>query len=388
MLLHFYAIGLLLLALLPAAMTFKNLPLFRKLIQPENDPLAAKSDQQRATVCLPHVSILIPARDEERSIAECVQHALACDSAEEPCEVIVMDDGSTDRTSSICESIANRDPRMRVARSAPLPDGWNGKQHACWQLANLARGQWFLFLDADVRLAPDAIARLMTQVKAQPIDLLSGFPRQVTGTFFERLLIPLMHFILLGYLPLARMRSSPGPEFAAGCGQLFLARREAYEASGGHRAIAASRHDGIQLPRAFRLHGATTDVFDASDIATCRMYDHARAVFRGLAKNATEGIGSPKTIVPFTILLASAAVLPVVSLLIGWLLSWNSIVMVELLVATCLSWAPRFMAARHFQQSWSSALLHPLGVSVFLVIQWWALLAHTLGYQTRWRGRL
>ena len=387
MLLHFYAIGLLLLALLPAAMMFKNLPLFRKLIQPDHEGLAAKRELG-PTVCLPLVSVLIPARDEERSIAECVQHALACDSAAAPCEVIVMDDGSTDRTFLICESIGDRDPRMRVARSAPLPVGWNGKQHACWQLANLASGRWFLFLDADVRLAPDAIVRLMTQVEAQPMDLLSGFPRQVTGTFFERLLIPLMHFILLGYLPFSRMRSSPGPEFAAGCGQLFLARREAYEASGGHRAIAASRHDGIKLPRAFRLHGATTDVFDASDIATCRMYDRALAVLRGLAKNATEGIGSPPTIVPFTILLASAAVLPVVSWIVGWMRGWNAMVMVELTIATVLSLAPRLMAARYFHQSWSSALLHPLGVGLFLAIQWWALLAHALGHQTRWRGRL
>ncbi|MCC6509874.1 MAG: glycosyltransferase family 2 protein, partial [Pirellulaceae bacterium] len=249
----------------------------------------------------PLVSVLIPARDEEASIGECLTSILACSWSN--LEVIVMDDGSSDRTAAICESMAQSDSRVKLMTGRELPMGWNGKQRACWLMALAAQGQWLLFLDADVRLTPDAIPRLIAQAEGEGIDLLSGFPKQVTGTWLEKLMIPLMHFILLGYLPLARMRDSTGAEFAAGCGQLFLARRTAYMTCEGHKSISSSRHDGVKLPRSFRKQRFITDIFDASDIATCRMYHNAQQVLRGLLKNASEGIGSPRTIIIFTILL-------------------------------------------------------------------------------------
>jgi hypothetical protein len=242
-------------------------------------------------------------------------------------------------------------------------------------------------MDADVRLSWDAIPRLLKESHKSQIDLLSGFPKQVTRTWSEKLMIPLMHFILLGYLPIDRMRTSPGAEFAAGCGQLFLARRTAYMACEGHKAISGSRHDGLKLPRHFRKHGLKTDIFDASDMASCRMYHNAREVVVGLLKNATEGIANPRTILIFTLLLAGAAVLPALSLSVaiwkassGWLIA-------ELSVATCVSYLPRLLATQRFDQSWLGAVLHPIGVLVFLLIQWCALLAELCGFRVRWRGR-
>ena len=127
----------------------------------------------------------------------------------------------------------------------------------------------------------------------RPVGLLSGFPHEETGSWLEKLLIPLIHFILLGFLPLGRMRLSKSPAFAAGCGQLFIAQRSAYESAGGHAAIRSSLHDGILLPRAFRRAGQTTDVFDATNLAECRMYRSAKEVWLGLLKNAGEGMASP-----------------------------------------------------------------------------------------------
>ena len=141
-------------------------------------------------------------------------------------------------------------------------------------------------------------------------DLASGIPLQETGTLVEKLVIPLNHFVLLGFLPLARMRRSRHPAYAAGCGQFFLARRSAYEAAGGHAAIQASLHDGITLPRAFRAAGFRTDLCDLTEIATCRMYRTAGDVWRGLAKNATEGLASPGMILPATAILLGGQVLP------------------------------------------------------------------------------
>ena len=189
----------------------------------------------------------------------------------------------------------------------------------------------------------------------------------------ERLVIPLFHFVLLGFLPLGRMRRSRHPAYAAGCGQLFLARRFAYEAAGGHTAICSSLHDGITLPRAFRAAGFRTDLCDLTEIATCRMYRSAADVWRGLAKNATEGLASPGMILPATAILLGGQVLPLGLLAVApWLPPPAACLA---LIATVSSYYPRFAAAWRFRQSWLGAALHPAGIMIFLAIQWHALVA-------------
>jgi hypothetical protein len=123
-------------------------------------------------------------------------------------------------------------PRVKLRAARDLPPGWCGKQHACTVLAGLARSPLLVFLDADLQLAPDGLARLAAFLDASGTDLASGIPRQETVGLLERLVIPLIHFILLSFLPVERMRKSPHPAFSAGCGQLFIARRSSYRLSG------------------------------------------------------------------------------------------------------------------------------------------------------------
>ena len=158
-------------------------------------------------------------------------------------------------------------------------------------------------------------------VSASGADLASGIPHQETVSLLEKLLIPLIHFILLGFLPIRRMRRSRLPSFAAGCGQLFIARAHAYHRCGGHAVIRDTLHDGLKLPRAFRVAGLKTDLFDATDLATCRMYRTAGEVWFGLAKNAGEALAAPAMIGPMTAVLLGGQVLPVILLLLG-LCSW------------------------------------------------------------------
>ena len=195
--------------------------------------------------------MLIPARNEEANIAAACAAVLANEGVE--LELIVLDDASTDRTPEILRGIA--DPRLRVAAAPPLPPGWSGKQHACHVLGGLARHELMVFVDADVRLAPDALARMAGFMQRNRVGLASGFPAQVTLTWSEQLFLPLIHFLLIGFLPMAAMRRSLSPGLGAGCGQLFIARRAAYLRAGGHAAIRASLHDGLTLPRAFRRVG-------------------------------------------------------------------------------------------------------------------------------------
>ena len=187
-----------------------------------------------------------------------------------------------------------------------------------------------------------------------------------------------------------RARAQPSPALAAGCGQWFITRRAAYERAGGHAAIRRSLHDGVMLPRAYRRAGLRTDIFDATDVASCRMYDTSRATLAGLAKNATEGIGAPRTIVPFTVLLVGGQVLPWVlvgaGLLGGWR-DWPGWAIVASVAAAALSAATRIQLDRRFNGSAVGWLGHPLGVAVLVAIQWWALARKLAGAKTSWRGR-
>lgn len=355
------AIAALVLALIPAGVYWANRRHFRP------PPRGAGS--------CPPVSILFPARNEERGIAAALDAALASRDVE--IEVIVLDDHSTDRTRAIVQGVAARDSRLRCIESETLPAGWCGKQFACQQLARAARHDMLLFVDADVQLAPDAVARLVQDAVSGELSLLSGIPRQRTIGWLEKLVIPLIHFVLLGYCPLfARQLRRPG--YAAGCGQVMLVRREAYQAAGGHESIRASRHDGITLPRSFRRAGFATDICDLTGLATCRMYDSARALWQGLAKNAGEGLGSPRGIVPWTIFLLGGSVLPFVLLPCAPIPAGIAVVAI---------YSIRFDAAARFRQCWLGAILHPLGVTLLIAIQWHALFRTLTRQPIAWKDR-
>lgn len=363
------------LAALPAALTLANLRAFRPA------PPAPRGTP-------PQVSVLVPARNEEQAIGRLCRDVLASEGVD--LELVVLDDSSADGTAGIVRDMASRDPRVRLIAGEPLPTGWCGKQHACWQLAQAARHGTWVFLDVDVSPTPDAVARAVAFLDASGAALVSGFPRQATSCLLDWLLLPLIHFILLGFLPIARSRQDRSPGLAAGCGQLFVTRRGDYERAGGHAAIRASLHDGVKLPRAYRRAGLTTDIFDATDIASCRMYERNADVWRGLSKNATEGIGAPATIVPFTVLLAGGQILPIALAAWGLATGWQGFprwAIPVACIAAALAWLPRLLDAIRFRQSLAGVIAHPCGVAVFLVIQWVALVRRQLGIKTSWRGR-
>lgn len=362
----------LLLTAVPAVLCIVNLFLFRV---PKPGPIGAARP----------VSVLIPARNEEARIGRTLDAVLADPNPR--LEVVVMDDHSEDGTGAIVRARADRDARVRLETAPPLAPGWNGKQHACNALARTATHAVLVFLDADVELEVDALQRICGALESSNAALLSGFPRQITVTFLERLLIPLVPFVLLGFLPIPLMRRSKNPAFGAGCGQLMVVRREAYIASGGHAAISDSRHDGVKLPRAFRRAGLATDLFDATPLAACRMYQDGREVWSGLAKNATEGLATPRAILPWTVILAGGQALPFVLFAITILTGTWTLEALLAGVAAGLAWLTRGVLALRFAGPFDSVLLHPLGVLVLLAIQYQALARRALGRPVAWRGR-
>ena len=359
-------------ALFNAVLFFRNLQLYR----PPPDPEPHRP--------VPAVSVLIPARNEERSIHAAVQSVLSSRDVE--LELIVLDDHSEDATSRIVRELMH-DSRLRLEFAPELPPGWCGKQFACLTLARLASHDYLIFLDADVRLSRCGLSRMVAFLESSSADLVSGFPHQEVRSFYERLLLPLMHFLLLGFLPLHLMRTRADVSLGAGCGQLFVARRSAYWATGGHAAIRESRHDGISLPRAFRKAGLRTDLCDATSVADCRMYWNGPEVFRGLLKNATEGVAAPPRVFVFTALLILGHVLPFALVIMAVFARQREATVLLACLGAVLSLATRIGAAVRFRQPWATALLHPWAILVFLALQWYAYARSLLGTPATWKGR-
>lgn len=360
------------LALLSAMVTAGNLRQFRRL------PPATGTTQA--------VSMLIPARNEAAGIESCVRAVLANTGVELEC--VVLDDHSTDDTAKIVRRIATDDPRLRLETSPALPEGWCGKQHACMTLSRHAKHDVFMWIDADVTLTPDAIARAATFLTTGEAGLISGFPKQITGTWMEKLIVPQIIFLLLGYLPMGRMRMDRSPGLGAGCGQWFIAERKAYEEVGGHGAVRASLHDGVKLPRAFREHGYMTDLFDATDTARCRMYRGASATWNGFAKNATEGMAGPIGIWVWSVLLLGGHVLPL-TMVIAWCFTpqrWGVGALAG--AALALNLWQSLTVMKRGEQDWSSGLVRPVGVCVMMAIQWYAFVRRHIGRPVGWRGRV
>ena len=384
MLLFILSILALTFSAIPAVLFFSNLRLYR----PPPQPPPPRREP---------ISILVPARNEENCIAAAIASILTNQAID--FELLILDDHSEDQTADIVKAFAAKDPRVKLLAAPPLPAGWCGKQHACQVLADHATHDWLLFLDADVRLAPNALARLLAFMQTHGVDLASGFPWQETGTLLEKLIIPIIHFLLLGFLPLGRMRANPTiPAYAAGCGQLFIAKRASYRQMGGHATIKSSLHDGIKLPRAFRAAGLKTDLFDATTVALCRMYTSGPDLWRGFSKNATEGLASSlASLIIWTLLLGAGQLLPVA--LYVWVSytpmnEWEfrapvqaSLTILFSFAALVFSYLPRLAAVGRFRLSLLGALLHPLGITLVLLLQWTAWVRSKLGWKPGWKGR-
>ena len=358
---------------LPLAMTLANLRRYRREPMPDR-PLG---DADRVQVC-------IPARNEEGNIRECVVSIAA--SRGVSVRALVYDDQSTDRTPEILGQLRSEGVPLQVVRTEPLPEGWNGKQWGCDRMGRAADADWLLFTDADVRFEPEAVATAVAFARRSGSDLVSTVPREICGGVGEALVVPLIHFVLLGYLPMGFMRRDPRPSLAAGCGQFLLVRREAWLRSGGHAAFRSSMHDGIKLPRSVRSSGGRTDLFDGTALASCRMYRGFAQTWRGFAKNAYEGVGNPFVLLFFTVAHLVGHVVPWALLGAWWAGRVGSATGAAAAGAIVAGLLTRVLLCWRFRQPWIGVVLHPVAMLTLTAIQWRSLWLHVRGRRS-WRGR-
>jgi glycosyltransferase involved in cell wall biosynthesis len=336
------------------------------------------------------VAVCVPARNERENIEACVRSILA--SREVDVRAYVYDDESTDGTGDIVARLAAEDERVVVVPRRPLPPGWNGKQHACFRMAEHAMANdpgvdWFLFTDADVRFEADAVARALGFAQRTSSALVSTVPRELTGTLGELTLVPLIHFVLMSYLPIGRMRATLDPAASAACGQFILVSRSAYRASGGHEGFQSSMHDGVKFPRAVRRAGLRTDLYDGTESVSCRMYRGFGQTWRGFAKNAYEGLGGMGLLVFITVYHALGQVLPWLIVALALVAGDWSIGASLALAAIGCSLLLRALLAARFRQSWWNVPLHLVSMLMLSAVQWRSLWLHRTG-RRGWKGRI
>ena len=331
------------------------------------------------------ISVLIPVRNEEHNIRECLEQVYASDIS--PFEVIVYDDNSTDSTSEQLKRLQIEFPSLMVLHGQSLPDGWAGKNHACHQLAQRASGELFVFLDADTRTMSGCLrhVRNIAYSEELPSDMVSVLPKQIMKTFSEQILMPLLHLTFVSWLPLELVRRLPFPSMTAAIGQVLSIKSEAYSQSGGFAAIPDQLVDDMALATLFKKSGLTVRFVDGHHLASCRMYTSFSDIWQGFSKNVFLGLKQNIFLWFFVIALYTTCfVVPFVLLSCLPILDPSMTVWVLLIVGT--NYTLRVLLALRYEQSWLSILCHPIA-SVIAIGIFFNSGLQTLTKGVEWKGR-
>lgn len=234
----------------------------------------------------PLVSILIPARNEENTLPHLLADLTGHDYRN--IEVIVYDDLSEDRTAEVAGAIAAKDPRFRVIEGEALPEGWLGKNHACHQLAQSAKGAYFLFLDSDVRVRDGLVQRSLGHLLKHDLNMLSIFPRQLMYTFGEKITVPLINWVLVSLLPLRLIRISKRSCFSAANGQFILFDAAVYMKYRFHEMVRDRRVEDIHIVRKMKQMDLKVHTLLSSGEVECRMYSGFGEAVSGLSRSVEE----------------------------------------------------------------------------------------------------
>lgn len=231
----------------------------------------------------PSVSVLIPARNEELNLPFLLDGLIKQEV--QALEILVYDDDSSDRTAEVVLSYKKKYPNIKLLRGKSLPTGWTGKNHACFQLAQAARGSYFLFLDADVKLNPDLIRKSLYQARKNKLTLLSMFPVQEMRSLGEMLTVPSMNWILLSLLPMGLISRSLYPSLSAANGQFMLFRAREYRQHQFHRLVKDIHVEDIHIMRKVKQMGYRAQTLLSRGEISCRMYDSFRSGIAGFTRS-------------------------------------------------------------------------------------------------------
>lgn len=344
-------------------------------------PVVTESDE------IPSLSIVVPARDEERGIENCVRSLIA--QAGVDAEVIVVDDGSTDATPAILARLAAEFPELLVVTGEPLPAGWIGKPWACAQGARRARSEWILFTDADSCHEPRACVSTLSFARANHADALSIMTGQEMGTLAERAILPaILQMIVFASGMLAEINDPKRPDRALANGQYLLVSRTAYDALGGHDALRGEVVEDVEFARRLKTDGRfRLIVAEGTQLVHVRMYRSFREIWDGFTKNTYLGArGDVRAIAGGVLFCAMLSIAPPL-LALAALRRGRRAEAAEALAASLAVMAVSYFGARIVSMPRKLAVFAPFGIGVFGAIALNSTRRALTGAGFVWRGR-
>ncbi len=323
----------------------------------------------------PLVSVLIPARNEAANIGN-----LLGDLSRLPytnLEILVFDDLSDDDTAAIVEGAASGDPRIRLLRSPGLPDGWTGKNFGCHTLAAVAGGDYFLFLDADVRISGDLVGNAVAAAQQYQTGLISLFPQQVMVTIGEKWSVPVMNYILVTLLPLILVRLSRRPSLAAANGQMMFFTAAIYRSLQPHFSVRQIRVEDITIARMLKKKGVAVACLLGDERIRCRMYRGYNEAVRGFSRSVTAFFGNSFLVAFLFWLFTSFGFLPILLTMgIPMMILWFILGMATRLAVARVS---RQMGLLHL----TAFPMHQLSMGMFI----FKAFCNKMKREFEWKGR-
>ena len=312
----------------------------------------------------PLVSVLIPARNEERNIKKCVSSLL---KSEYPrLEIIVLDDESKDGTYEIVKGLSVKEARLKIIKGKKLPPGWTGKTWSCHQLAQAARGKWFLFTDADTTHTTHSVSVALGSAQKSQSVFVTCIPGLIAKTWSEKLFMPVIHFAFLALIPFKLINYSKDSRLALGIGPFILINRNFYFSFGGHESIKGKIVDDMALAKNVKEKKGKISVIDGTNIMNVRFYTSFKEVWKGFSKNCYEAIGGmPHYLVGILFACYFLFIYPYLAL---WeALTSNQKILLPLFQVGTLSLIKIILSLR-FRTNLIYGLLHPLTIILALSI--------------------
>jgi chlorobactene glucosyltransferase len=348
--------------------------------------LIPRFDEYPPPSTYPRVSILVPARNEADGIEACLRSLLDQDYAD--FEVIVLDDGSTDETGPLLLKLARQNSQLNVLEGKPLPLGWLGKHWACYQLAQAASGDLLLFTDADTLHQPNMLRDSVAALIAERADLLTAFPHEQAVTWGEKLVVPVISWGILSFLPVRLASRLSMPWLSVTIGQFMLFNRSAFEAVGGYASVREHLVDDVALGRRIIAHGYRWTLLDGTGHVSCRMYRGFWEAVDGFSKNVFAFFEYRILFYLAAWLWIAIAFLEPPYALSSWYLGKPLAYFPPNLaaIATLQSLLLWRIAYRRFRLPAYLVLLYPLSLSLFILIGLRSLVLTLTGRAT-WKGR-
>lgn len=338
------------------------------------------SDQ---TLSTPFVSVLVPARNEEHNIANCLLSLAQQDYPHY--EILVLDDNSTDKTLSIAQEAARTFPRIKVIRGKKLPSGWNGKNWACYQLSQKAQGEWMLLTDADTTHSPQSISMAMMMAQKNQAHFLTTIPGLTMKSWSEKLLLPIIHFAFTVLVPFHLGQYSQISRLPIGIGPFLLIKKSFLEKIGGYEVIPDEIVDDMALASHVQRNDGRITVIDGLKLIKVRFYRSFAEIWRGFSKNAYPAIGAHPYFVPFIIV--GAYFLFIQPYLKLWIAIQSGHELTLPLIQVFLISMMKIFLALKFETSFLFGLLHPLSIAIWLSILINSMRLSILKKKLEWKER-